>query len=388
MTWNNNNQDFVGWPKATTHQRKRQVRVHAAYMTPLMKRARDTLTLILFWGMVIAGLLFKYKFGITVELQQVLKAGLGLTILHYVILPFLLKARVRIIFSEDSIRIRTFFTGWKAYKRGHQGYAFKIMQHPEAEKEGMLNRPGKNRYYRDSYRIYLNHYQGYFAFPPVFGLERANQLFNRLQGVDIWIRDVMPQVWGHGEHSTPGSNPNLQAPQTPVTGWKRNAIYGAVLVWNLFVLGLYAVLVLVGLSQMVDMVVEEENRSGIYLFLLLLALVLLILGTKSIAARQVAKLCDGNQAEHTPPPVEQVVSGIRWRVVRFFEWVITRTLAAFLILIIGVAAFKFFGISRQDVDGFVSGVPEHLRPWVGLAGGAFVGLVIQLLGKLFERDSE
>ncbi|MFQ5715750.1 MAG: hypothetical protein ACE5GQ_01455, partial [Nitrospinales bacterium] len=196
MFWNNKNHPkiFAGWPKTTCDRKKREVVIAASYLTPKGAEWRDTLSVLIALATIICG--FIYAERLALGWTHMIAAGMALTVNYYFILPFILNIRVWIVFSEDRIRIRTLFSFWSDYERGRDGYGFKHIPHKKGQEEPVAIGKNATSYFLNSYQIYMNHYQGFIMLPGIYGWEKSVQLYNRIMGVEMWIHNLMPRIWG------------------------------------------------------------------------------------------------------------------------------------------------------------------------------------------------
>jgi hypothetical protein len=404
MFWNKD-KIFQGWPKTTCHPDKREVKISADYLTPEGAKLRDFLTNLLTLGSLIAFVMYKKEFSFGWSHFGTLVAGLFIA--HFLIFPFVLKARIWIIVAEDHVKIRNLFSCWRTYERGHEGYGFTQESHQKRFDEPMpIGKPRKS-YYQDAYQISLNHYQGFVILPGIYGWEKSQQLFNRIMGVELWMCDVMPRVWGtrdsfesDDESKERGFLMNFVKKVSAVLFF----LYG--FIGCAFLIGLLFVCIPLGVGFLFGTAAED----AVYQFFKsfpdwvfgfgFLGIVFLCIYVGVQEARNLnKKLFSKKKAPQEKADVQEVfiaveVNDLEERkkaptgVGRLFIKTFSFVLAPVAVFILGVVFFKLFGITEQDVTQAIASIPESFQPvafiFIGLSLGYFTKVVAKSLSKTME----
>jgi len=362
MSWNkkHNPNIFPGWPTTKCNQKKREVRIRATYLTPEGAEWRDGISGLLTIATITLG--FMNAETMALGWTHALAGFLSLIGIHYIVLPFILSARVWIVFSEDHIRVRTMFSLWKQYERGRDGYGFKHMPHKKGQDEiYAVGKKGKN-YFINSHQIYINHYQGFLMLPGIYGWEKSIQLYNRMMGVEMWVGNLMPRIWGH----RPDYNHEI-LPKKKGIGMKlvRKLSYLVFYIVAFCLLGFSFLLICGTLGKAIEIFFSPEAKawlvqilSNVHPLIIQLILTGLLIGglkqIKKIADSWDRKVFEKKQSEDDVIDAEFFdlgeEEGTQKRVNPFLLKAMT-CIAVIIFLLIGdVVVFQFFEISQQDIN--------------------------------------
>ncbi len=388
MFWNNKNNPkiFSGWPKTKCDVEKREVKICASYLSPEGAKSRDSLSGLISIATIIWGFMYaeRHYFG----WPHAIGILTLLAINHELVLPFFLNSRVWIVFTEDHIRVRTLFSLWKEYERGPNSYGFKHMPHKEGQNEPVVIGKNVKSYYQDSHQIYMNHYQGFLLLPGIYGWEKSIQLYNRIMGVEGWVNNIMPRIWG--------SRPEYDYDVTP----KERGIIMTVLkklVYLLFVVVAFS-LIFIAFAMVTGLAKEAlgpemtENFNQFFFSLHPLIPFLILFGLFNLGIKKAIKIANdwndkvfGTEDEIVVTVIEESTDTSSpnqklWRgCINLVSWPIS----AFLLFVICAVLFNVFGIGREEVDQLTATVPKNLEPLAGLVIGSSLVLSVKFLAKLF-----
>ncbi|GJL80218.1 MAG: hypothetical protein NPINA01_32070 [Nitrospinaceae bacterium] len=190
MSTDNRDAIFKGWPQTTIDRKKKEVVIHADYLTPKRAQIRDfiltTFAIVLMAGFFISpeeiGFIIFWAF---------LTAYL-LWISHLKVSEYL-KTNVRIVFTENSIRIQM---GWEneEYSRSLP-HTFHIEYSEKVIKQKKKNSTEINYIYKNSYLVFMKHLGGDVFFPAMYQRKTADALFQRVLAVDEWITNYSQEHW-------------------------------------------------------------------------------------------------------------------------------------------------------------------------------------------------
>jgi hypothetical protein len=404
MFWNKNKR-FQGWPKTTCNQDKREVKISADYLTPEGAKGRDFLSNLLTIGSIIGFLMYKKKFALGWPHFGALM--LGLVIAYYLIIPFFLKARVWIIFAEDYFKVRTLFSFWKKYDRERDGYAFNQKIHEKRFTEPVIIGKNYKSYFEDAHQISLDHYQGFLILPGIYGLEKSYQLFNRLIGVELWMSDLMPRVWG------PRNAPESDAEKKErgfIMNFAKKISSVMFFLYGFIGCAFLLTLLLICIPLGVGFIFGPEAEDAVYQFFKNLpdwAVVLGFLGFVSLCiyagvhdARRLNKKFFGKKKTlQKEPDIQEAFIAIEANDIEevkdapkgigmFIIKTISIILAPIAVLILGAVAFYFFGIGKQDVNQVIASVPAGFQPVAFCFVGITLGYLIQVVAKFLSKAME
>ncbi|MFQ5443031.1 MAG: hypothetical protein ACE5EK_00300 [Nitrospinales bacterium] len=400
MFWTNKQKIFPGWPKTTCNQDKREVKISAVYLTPEGAKWRDNISSLLTTGSIIGFLI--YQEGLVLGWPHFGIMVLGLVVAHYLIIPFFLKARVWIIFAEDYFKIRTLFSFWKEYDRGRDGYAFNQKFHEKRLAEPVIIGKNHKSYFEDAHQISLDHYQGFLILPGIYELEKSHQLFNRLIGVELWMSDLMPRIWGP---RTAFESNTKRKERGFIMSLVRKFLTVMFFLYGFFGCAFLFTILFLCIPMGAEFIFGPEAEEAVFKFLKNLPNWAHVLGFLSFISLciyagvdEARKLNKRFLGKKEGKPEDNVIdiefvdpepkNNSSEKKNRFATKALSLIFAIILFLFGSFMFIKFFQITKEEVLQTLSIVPEKLQSVVVLIVGLLVIYIIKRMANNLESDME